>query len=283
MKLISAVIGNAEQIGAAPMQNVANIIDGAQNGVGVNIPYIDGMQALVANPTFFVVTHYPAFFDLPGYELNRDVLKALIERVPTSVSGVDFSYTVNTAEAPIGHDTQQLSTPLNTVRSGVSPSFSIRELKGNLVNRFFTNWMFHIQHPDTNASIMSATHTDDQIPEWVVSTYSMAMAGLWFDETMLPDRMVDTAFYAAMFPFDVGELGFSRDIGQSKILDRTVNFKAIVQHNHNTRALGIYIPVSYNHLTLPTICSVSILVVAVTFITKKLLKLQKNKCVDIQT
>jgi hypothetical protein len=247
IRMTNALIADAKGIGAAPNQKVANIIDGAQLGLGAHIPYLDGSTPLVMNPVVLVVTHTPAMWDLPGYEYNKAICKALIERHANSVSGIDFNYTLNVADAPVGLDGQQMGVPLNTTRSAVSPSFTWKELSGNLVWNFFYKWIKDIQHPDTHASLMSAMYTNNSgegggdIPDYIVSTYSMAMMAIQFDPTMDPDRIIDAAFYTAMFPTETGDIGFERQIATAKSPDRTIPFRAIVQHNHNTRELGKYI------------------------------------------
>ena len=247
MKLANPTLSQVEGIGAGPNQTVANIIDGAQNGVGTHIPYIDGTQPQVFNPIYWVVLGYPSIWDLKGYEYNKAIAKALMERHATSISGIDISYTLNYSDGQIGHDSQVLSTPTNTVRNAVSPSFTFRELKGNLVWNFFKRWLWDINHPDTNASFVAALIEDESMfPEWVVSTYSMTCMAIQFDETGLPGKIIDAVVYAGMFPTETGDMGLEKQLGSSKTMDRTINFKAIMQHNANTRELGIYVAEALN-------------------------------------
>ena len=42
-----------------------------------------------------------------------------------------------------------------------------------------------------------------------------------------------------MFPTQIGEIGFERTLGTTQTKERNVNFTGVVQHNNNTRDLGI--------------------------------------------
>lgn len=242
MHMTNALIKDAEGVGAAPGQSIANIIDGAQIGLGAHIPYLDGATPLVMNPVVLVVTHTPTMWDLPGYVYNKAICKALIEKHAHSVTGIDFGYTLNVDESHVGLDGQKMSVPLNTTRSAVTPTFTWKELSGNLVWNFHYKWIKDIQHPDTHASLLSSVlATGQTIPDYLVSTYSMAMLAIQFDPTMDPDKIIAAAFYSAMFPTETGDLGLERQIATAKSPERTIPFRAVVQHNNNTHELGRYI------------------------------------------
>lgn len=67
----------------------------------------------------------------------------------------------------------------------------------------------------------------------------MSMLFIQPDPTGLPDRIVDAYVIVNMFPKDIGEIGFQRQLGTTEHKERTINFTGIVQHNNNTKELGI--------------------------------------------
>lgn len=224
---------------------ISNLIDSGPLGIGAHIPQLDGFTPLVFNPTYIVVTHTPRIWDHPKYVYNKAIFKALMERCAKSVSGIDVSYTLNTGEAPASLDGQQLPVPLNTVRNQITPNFTWTEVAGNLIWNFFRRWIFDIQHPDTHASLISSVLSEGgklaDIPDWVVSAYSASFVAIQFDPTMMYDKIIDCVFYTSVFPTETGELGLERQIGSAKLMDRSIPFRCMWQHNDNTKALGMVI------------------------------------------
>ena len=72
-----------------------------------------------------------------------------------------------------------------------------------------------------------------------MSAYSMSMLFIQPDPTGLPERIIDAFVICNMFPKEIGEIGFDRQLGTVTIPERSINFTGIVQHNNNTKELGI--------------------------------------------
>lgn len=236
MGMDNALISGASAYGTTRFGQVPNLTLGGQLGIGPNIPKIDVSTPLVLNATVFVVLELPTMWD--AFPARKAMMKALIEQHAKSITGVDFGYTLNSQESPVGHDGQHLSVPTNTVRTAINPSITWVDLYGALAWNLIRAWLFDIQHPDTQASLMSAQLETDSIPAYLMSAFSMSMLGIQYDPTMDPNRIIDAAFYTCMFPTETTEFGFERQIAQSQIKERTIPFKGIVQHNENTRELG---------------------------------------------
>lgn len=232
----NALISGASAYGTTRFGQVPNLTLGGQLGIGPNIPKIDLVTPLVLNPTVFIVLELPTMWD--AFPERKAMMKALVEQHAKTISGVDFGYQLNTGESAVGHDTQNLSVPTNTTRTSISPSFTWMDLYGALAWNLIRAWIFDIQHPDTQASLMSAQLETDNIPAYLMSAFSMSMIGIQYDPTMVPDRIIDAAFYTCMFPTETTEFGFERQVGQAQTKERTIPFKGIVQHNENTRELG---------------------------------------------
>lgn len=84
---------------------------------------------------------------------------------------------------------------------------------------------------------MAAQLDEADVPPTSCSTYSMAMCAIQFDPTMLP---IGSSMLRSTRPCstETGDIGFERQIGQAKSPERSITYKAVVQHNDNTRELG---------------------------------------------
>lgn len=232
--LLEKVVG----LGSHLQGTVANVSRSGQNGTGVRITKLDGATPLVFNPVIPVVLTVPTMWN--KFPQKQEMLRALMETHARNISGIDFSYALETTQVQIGHDGQQMDAPTKTTRSQVNPSATFTEYTGNIIYKFFQDWMFDIQHPDTNASILPAMGLmDEDMPGWTMSAYSMSMLFIQPDPTGLPDRIIDAFVICNMFPKDMGEIGFQRQLGTSETKERSINFTGIVQHNNNTKELGI--------------------------------------------
>lgn len=233
--LISDVAG-LSVLGAS--NEVANVARSGQLGTGVRITKIDGATPAVFNPVVPVVLSVPTMWN--KFPQKQEILKSLMETHAKSITGIDFSYELDTADTQIGHDGQTLKVPLHTTRSQISPSATFIEYTGNIVYKFFQDWLFDMQHPDTNSSILPAMGLGGtDMPGWTISAFSMSMLFIQYDPTGLPDRIMDAFVVVNMFPTNIGEIGFERTIGTTQTKERSISFTGVVQHNNNTRDLGI--------------------------------------------
>lgn len=234
----------AAELGAVSFGSVANIQSGAQLGVGPRIMSIDAATPLVFNPAMIILLQAPTMWD--NTPTAKQVLKALMEMHAKSVSGISFGYTLNFSETLNGHDGQQLSMPTNSQRTAVNPSFTWPEIIGNVVWNLHYKWIMDIQHPDTQVSQLSATLEDGNVPSWLLTTISASFIAIQPDPTGLPDRIIDAAVYTGVMPTETGDLGIKREINSAEHPERTIAYKAIVQHNDNTRELGRLVLKSLN-------------------------------------
>jgi hypothetical protein len=230
------LFNKAADLGAARFGNVSNIEAGAQLGIGPRILQIDAATPLIFNPAIIVMLTAPTMWD--GYPIAKTVLKSLFEMHAKSISGISFGYTLNFADTPNGHDGQVLSMPTNSQRTQVSPSFTWPEIYGNIVWNLHYKWIMDIQHPDTQVSQLATSITDENMPPWLLSTISASFIAIQPDPTGVPDRIIDAAVYTAVMPTETGDLGIKREINSAEHHERSITYKALVQHNDNTRELG---------------------------------------------
>ena len=229
------------QLGAQDV--VSNITFSGQLGSGIRFTKLDGATPAVFNPTVCIVLNTPSMWQ--RYPKAQEMLRAIIETHATSITGIDFGYTLETAETIVGHDGQTLKVPTRTTRSGVDPAIEVPEYPGMPVYNLFKQWMFDIQHPDTNASILpskmvatdyaadSTTASDNfkDMPGWFVSAYSMSMIVIQYDPSGLPDRIYDAAIITNMYPVSIGDVGFQRQLGTTEMKTRSITFTGLVNED----------------------------------------------------
>ncbi len=235
-----AFLDNATQVGSHPNTVTSNVARSGQLGIGIRASKLDGATPMVFHPTQVVLLQAPSMWDM--YPQKQDVLRALIETHAKSISGIDVNYTLNTTQTPVGHDGQQLEIPTNTTRAAVSPSMTFIEYTGCPIFNLIKDWMFEINHPDTNYSSLPAQVLNTgAVPMWSVSSYSMSIALIQYDPSGIPERVQDGAIILNMFPKETSNFGFERQIGQSKTMERTISFSGIIQHNEQTKQLAMNI------------------------------------------
>ena len=237
------LVGDNTSTGISSNALASNLTQSGQLGVGVKFTKLDGATPAVFNPVVCIVLNTPSMWD--RYPKLQEMLRAIVETHAKTISGIDFGYTLETTDTPVGHDGQTLKVPTRTTRGAVNPSITVPEYPGMPVYNLFKQWIFDIQHPDTNASALpanigdTARLQDSDIPGWFMSAYSMSMICIQYDPSGLPDRIYDACVITNMFPTEIGEIGFERSIGQTKPMERSINFSGLVQHNEMTKALGI--------------------------------------------
>jgi hypothetical protein len=84
-------------------------------------------------------------------------------------------------------------------------------------------------------------HIQGGAQNYVSSAYSMTCMAIQFDPTMTPEQIIDAAIYTNMFPTQTDNIGFERNIGNTVIRERTIQFEAIVRHNAYVRSLAVQI------------------------------------------
>jgi hypothetical protein len=234
---------NMLNFGMNNFTKTVNFKIGGQMGMGPKIHNLDAATPQVFRNSIIIVTQTPNMFNNMGTQGNgqnyKKLVQYLIETYAHTVSGLDFNYTLNTGEMPVGYDGQKMPVPTQTQRSPVAPSFVFTELLGGLIWKFFNFWIRCIQDPDSNISLASALFPDGATAnDAVTSSWSMSFIAIQPDTTLRPNNIIDAAFYTAAFPTECGDFGFNKAVGATDIKERTVNFKALVQHNTNTLYYG---------------------------------------------
>lgn len=240
MPVMTNALITGGRLAAGDAMQVGNLPASAQLGYGNHLSRIDGATPLVLRPLIGIVTHVPTMFQyVPKYP---ETLKALMEQHVIQMDGIDLEYTTESEAVPAGADGQEWQIPTNARRSAISPSARMYEVTGNEVWNFFTNWQKMCKDPDTQtASLAGVVASDVTLSPHVMSMWTMDMIWLQFSTDMRPSNLIDAFFTVGMWPHGAGPAGFTKELGTSTVPTRTIQFNGVIQHNRNTRAVGVQI------------------------------------------
>jgi hypothetical protein len=238
VKSVNSLIRNAGRLGSLDGSAVANLPEGAQLGIGPHLTQLDVATPLVMGGTFPFVLQSPTMFSLSPQLQNFDsFLKVLIERGAKSITGIDFEKSIDAQQVNIGNDGQMLNMPTTARRSQVNPQFTWNELTGNVIFNFFGTYLDLIKHPDTQASMVGILESGEIDPQ-LVSSFTFDTLFIQYDTTMRARNILDAYIITAMWPDRTGMAGYERTIAESKLIERSIPFHGILQHNDNTRRVG---------------------------------------------
>lgn len=215
---------NMSKIGVSDTAWVANTDKGGQLGLGLNAPNLDASSPIVLPPVTPIVIHLPTMYD--DNPAAQFYLKNIVESHSKSISGIGLNYTMEFDDVIVGHDGQSISVPKKSKRSPVSPSITYQELLGNPIWELHRKWITDYSDPDTNFSYIGM---DDELTI-VPSIYSMAILFIQFDLTGRPDNIINAYIVSNMFPEETGELGSEKNIGESKTMERSINYRGLLHH-----------------------------------------------------
>ncbi len=237
--LQGALLNNVANISNNPSATINDISKGGQLGIGPRLPNIDAATPLVFAPVIPIITHIPTMFkDFPQM---KSILKSLVERHSKTITGVDFGYEMDEGSAYTLADGQEVKIPTKNKRTAVSPNMTFAEIQGNLVWNFFSKWMSMISSPDTHFSSLASMTGSTDIDPFVFSFFSMDMLLISYDPSMLPKNIIDCVWVTTMYPKTTGQLGITREIGTSNVIERSIDFNGIIQHNSSTYKAGVAI------------------------------------------
>lgn len=212
---------------------VANLLQGAQLGLGFKAGAFDAATPLAFPPAVIVVMQTPSMYK--DFPLLAQTIKAMFECHAKSVTGIDVSYATESSGQPVGHDGQELVVPTKTKRTQPTPTFVWPEVLGNLIWNIIKRWCWDMNDPDTNAGMEFLENPDP----YTLSSYALSFMSIQYDQTMIPERIIDAAFFTNVFPQGTNELGMKREIGQTTVQERSITFNAYQIHNNKTKEIGI--------------------------------------------
>lgn len=234
-------IQRLEKVSVTGQSNFGNVFTGGQLGFGHNLRFLDAATPLVLPNAVPVILHTPTIFDnIPD---AARIFKSLVERHTKTIDGINYAPTLESQEGMMFKDGQALEMPTKATVSQPSPTMTFPELPGNIVYEFFRTWSSLIINPNTQFSSMSSFTGSDNGGEYyanVVSSYAASLLMIQYDMTLLPQNIIGAALVMNMWPKEIGEQVFKKDISSgAEVPERSINFAGFVVNDASTRALGI--------------------------------------------
>jgi hypothetical protein len=187
-------------------------------------------QAYVRRHVFALLLEAPAFFQLmPNPDKWVGILRALVERHPRTIEGLNRGLTVSTDETPVGGGGEMQEEVTDVKRARSQPVFGYHEKYGNPIQTFFHDWItYGLMDPDSKVAAIGNMAPGQYPADMLADMYTATMIFIEPDPT---HRKVVKAWLSTnMFPKMTGDMLGSRDISNAlQLTDLSIEFAAISQ------------------------------------------------------
>lgn len=165
-------------------------------------------------------------------------LRALIERFPIRITGIQSGLEVETVESsPVGGGGEMHEDFTNVTRARSQPVFTWNEKDGRPVTAFLEGWVMNLIM-DPESKVAGVANTNNLPPDMLADRYTMTV--LFIEPDITHSKVVNAWLSTNMHPKgNIAEVTGLRDkaaAGETQNLD--VNFTAITQHGVGVRAFA---------------------------------------------
>lgn len=225
-----ALLGGKAQ-GQGVNNDMLNLSFGGQMGYANNLTEWVSNAAYVRRHIFPILIAQPTFFQSSAYnnELTAQ-LRALIERHPIRIDGLNSSLTVEFAETPVGGAGEVQEEVTNVRRERSVPSHAYFEKYGRPIQNFLEWWItYGLMDPDTKIANVGtlANAPTDMLPD------RYTMTTLYIEPDAVHGRVAKSWLCANMMPKGTGEIIGSADRQSAMNLQElTIEFTALTQRSN---------------------------------------------------
>lgn len=225
-----ALLGGKAQ-GQGVNNDMLNLSYGAQMGYANNLSEWVSNAAYVRRHIFPILIAQPTFFQSSTYnnELTSQ-LRALIERHPIRIEGLNSTLTVEFAETPAGAAGEMQEEVVNVRRERSTPTHAYFEKYGRPIQNFLEWWItYGLMDPDTKIANVGtlANAPTDMLPD----RYSMTT--LYIEPDAVHGRVAKSWLCANMMPKGTGEIIGSADRQSAMNLQElNIEFTALTQRSN---------------------------------------------------
>lgn len=224
------------------------LLEGKAQGQGVNndmldlsyggqMGYANNLKEWVSNAAYVRRHIFPILIAQPSFFQNTSFgdkltaqLRALVERHPTRIEGLNSSLEVEFAETPVGGAGEVQEEVTNVRRSPSKPSHSYFEKYGRPIQNFLEWWItFGLMDPDTKIANIGtlATAPTDMLPD----RYTMTV--LYIEPDAIHAKVAKSWLCANMMPRGTGEIIGSADRASAMNLQElSIEFTALTQRSN---------------------------------------------------
>lgn len=232
---MSSRVTDALLQGKAQGQGVNNdMLDlsfGGQMGYANNLTEWVSNAAYVRRHIFPILIAQPSFFQLSVYGKNLTAqLRALVERHPIRIEGLNSTLEVEFAETPVGGAGEMQEEVTNVRRARSVPSHAYFEKYGRSIQNFNEWWItFGLMDPDTKIANVGtlANAPTDMLPD----RYTMTV--LYVEPDAVHGKVAKSWLCANMMPKGTGEIIGSADRQSAMNLQEiTTEYTALTQRSN---------------------------------------------------
>lgn len=229
-RVAEALLGGQAQ-GQGVNNDMLDLSYGGQMGYANNLSEWVSNAAYVRRHIFPILVAQPSFFNQSVHAQKlTDQLRALIERHPTRIEGLNSTVEVEFGETPVGGAGEVQEEVTNTRRNRSTPTFSYFEKYGRPIQNFLEWWItFGLMDPDTKIANVGtlASAPDDMLPD----RYTMTV--LFIEPDAVHGKAAKSWLCANMMPKGTGEIIGSADRASAMNLQElSIEFTALTQRSN---------------------------------------------------
>jgi hypothetical protein len=201
---------------------------GGQMGYSPDLGEWVSHQAYVRRNVIALLLEAPLFFQLmpdPGKMIST--LRAVIERHPTTIEGLNRTLTVSTDQTPVGGGGEEQEEVTDVKRTRTEPVFTYHDKYGMPISTFFDTWIrYGLMDPDTKFALAGtlANYPSDMLADMYSATV------IFIEPDPTHRKVVKSWLCTNMFPKSSGDIVGSRDINNALQMSQlSIPFSSIAQ------------------------------------------------------
>ncbi len=215
-------------------QPMLDLTYGGQMGYSPDLAEWVSNQAYVRRHVFCLLIEAPKFFRvMPDPDVMTRTLRALVERHPRTIEGLNSGLTVTVDETPVGGGGEMQEEVTDVKRARSQPVFGFDEKYGMPIQTFLHDWItYGLMDPETKVANIG-TLANGRPTDMLADQYAATM--LFIEPDPTHRKVVKSWLSTNMFPKMTGDILGSRDISSAMQLSQlSIEFSAITQ-----RGIGV--------------------------------------------
>jgi hypothetical protein len=226
-RLAQAILSGPFTTGfSAPMVDVRY---GGQNGYGPVLTEWVNNQAYVAKQMVCLLIEAPrGFAFLPDPDFWVGALKALVERQPKTISGMQRGLKVETVENAVSGGGEMQQDMIDVKRDRTVPSFTWIEKYGRIIQNFLEQWITNLLADPDSKIAMVATLPGVKPTDMLADIYSCTC--LFFEPDPTHTKIMKAWLTTNMYPLGTGDITAKRELSSAmESGEITVEFSGLSQ------------------------------------------------------
>lgn len=215
--------------------NMLDVRYGGQNGYAPILTEWVSNQAYVAKQMICLLIEAPRGFNyLPDPDFWTGALKALVERHPKSITGMNAGLTVETVDNAVSGGGEMQQDMIDVKRERTVPSFIWVEKYGRPIQTLLYEWITNLL-ADPDSKVPNICTVDGMRPtDLLADMHSATM--LFFEPDPTHTKVMKAWLSTNMFPLATGDITAKRELSAAmESGEMTINFSAVSQSSLGVR------------------------------------------------